>query len=146
MHVLLRSRWQRLRLDERGSAAAELTLFTPVAVMLVLFVVFCGRLAASEMRVTDAAHQAARSASISRTPGQADQNARTTAATALAQAGVTCQNLTVATDTQGLRPGAAVTVTVSCTVGLSDLGLLGVPGNRTVTATYTSTIDTYRGT
>jgi hypothetical protein len=45
----------------------------------------------------------------------------------------------------GLRPGGAVTVTVSCTVPLSDLLLLGVPGSRTVSASATSPVDQWRG-
>ncbi|MCE7007090.1 pilus assembly protein [Kibdelosporangium philippinense] len=132
-------------MDERGSAAAELTVLTPLLIVSLLFVVFCGRLAETALRITDVAHQAARAASLARTPSQATASARSTADAALASAGITCQSLSVSTDTQGLRPGSSVTVTVSCSVGLSDLALLGVPGSRRFEATFTSPVDLYRG-
>ena len=136
-------RWRR---DDRGSAAAELTLLAPLLIVLLLFVVFCGRVADTELRVDDVAHQAARAASMARSPGQATVDAQSAATAALSAAGVACQSLTVATDTQGLRPGGTVTVTVSCSVGLSDLALLGVAGAKTFQATFASPIDVYRGT
>ena len=51
----------------------------------------------------------------------------------------------VRVDTGGLRPGGAVTVTVSCRVRLADLVLLGVPGSRVVESTATSPVDQWRG-
>jgi Flp pilus assembly protein TadG len=132
--------------DERGSAAAELTLLTPLLIILLLFVVLCGRLVDTRLRLDDAAHQAARSASLARSPSQADADARSTADAALSSAGVTCESLAVSTDTQGLRPGATITVTVSCSVGLSDLTLLDIPGSKTIESTFSSIVDVYRGT
>jgi Flp pilus assembly protein TadG len=135
-----------MRRDERGSVAAELTLVTPLLILLLLFVVLCGRLATTKLRIDDVAHQAARAATLARTPEQATAAARTTADAALASAGITCQSLSVVTDTQGLRPGSAVTVTVSCTVGLGDLTVLNVPGARTFQSTFSSPVDVWRGT
>lgn len=132
--------------DERGSAAAELTLLTPLLILLLLFVVLCGRLADTKLRINDAAHQAARAATLARTPSQATANAQTTASAALASAGITCQSLTVSTDTQGLKPGSTVTVTVSCSVGLGDLTMLGIPGSRTFESSFSSPVDVWRGT
>lgn len=135
-----------LRHDERGSVAAELTLLTPLLILLLLFVVFCGRLADTKLRMNDVAHQAARAATLARTPSQAAANAQATASAALASAGISCQSLAVSTDTQGLRPGSTVTVTVSCRVGLEDLTSLGVPGSRTFESSFSSPIDVWRGT
>jgi Flp pilus assembly protein TadG len=135
-----------LRHDARGSAAAELTLLTPLLVALLLFVVLCGRFAETKLRVNDVAHQAARAATLARTPSQATADARATAGAALASAGISCQSLSVSTDTQGMRPGSTVTVTVSCTVGLGDLTMLGVPGSRTFQSTFSSPVDVWRGT
>ncbi|MER6875609.1 pilus assembly protein, partial [Amycolatopsis sp. NPDC000673] len=73
-------------------------------------------------------------------------NAQATASAALASAGITCQSLTVSTDTQGLKPGSTVTVTVSCSVGLGDLTSLGVPGSRTFESSFSSPVDVWRGT
>lgn len=142
----MRARIRALRRDERGSAAAELTLLTPLLILLLLFVVFCGRLADTKLRINDVAHQAARAATLARTPSQATANAQATASAALASAGITCQSLSVSTDTQGLKPGSTVTVTVSCSVGLGDLTSLGVPGSRTFQSSFSSPVDVWRGT
>lgn len=143
---LVWNRVRAIRRDDHGSAAAELTLLTPVLILLLLFVVYCGRAVDTTLRITDAAHQAARAATLARTPTQATTNAHTTASTALASAGITCQSLSVSTDTHGLTPGSTVTVTVTCRVGLADLAILGVPGSQTFTSSSTSPVDVWRGT
>lgn len=142
----VRARFRVLRRDEHGSTAAELTLLTPLLLLLLLFVVLCGRLADTKLRINDVAHQAARAATLARTPSQATANAQSTASAALASAGITCQSVTVSTDTQGLKPGSTVTVTVSCSVGLGELTLLGVPGSRTFESSFSSPVDVWRGT
>ncbi len=131
--------------DDRGSATVEMTLLTPLLIILLLFIVFCGRLADSKLRLDDAAHQAARAASLARTVTQAHDDARATARAALTDAGITCQSLIVTVDTAGLRPGSTVIVGIRCTVGLSDVALLGVPGSTTLSASFASPVDTYRG-
>jgi Flp pilus assembly protein TadG len=133
------------RRDERGSATTELTLLTPLLILLLLFVVLCGRVANTKLRINDAAHQAARSATIARTPAEASTAAETSAHAALSSAGITCQSLTVLTDIQDLLPGSTVTVTISCTIGLGDLTMLGIPGSRTFQSSFTSPVDVWRG-
>lgn len=135
----------RLR-DERGSAAAELALCAPVLILLLLFVALCGRLATTQVRINDAAHQAVRAATLARTPTQATAAARETAVAALAAAGVTCRSLTVSIDSSGFRPSSTVTATVACTVDLHDLSGLGVPASRTFSCSFSSVVDTWRGT
>ncbi|WP_078870644.1 MULTISPECIES: TadE family protein [Amycolatopsis] len=137
--------WRSLRDDERGSATAELVLLTPALIIMLLFVVFCGRLADANLRLEDAAHQAARAASLARSMTNAQNDARNTASAALANAGITCQGLAVTVNTAGFRPGAVASVEVRCTVGLSDLALLGVPGSVRISASFSSPVDTYRG-
>jgi len=134
------------RREERGSVAAELTLLTPLLILLLLLVVLCGRMVDTKLRINDVAHQAARAASLTRTPSQAAAAAQSTAAAALASAGITCRHLGVATDTNGLRPGSTITVTVSCSVGLDDLTMLDVPGSRTFQSSFSSPVDAWRGT
>lgn len=131
--------------DERGSVAAELTLLVPALVTLLLFVVFCGRLAEARLRVEDAAHQAARAATIARSTGQAGADARATAQAALDRAGMSCRALTVDTRLVDLRPGGTVSVTVACQVGVSDLALLAVPATVSVSASAESIVDRWRG-
>lgn len=137
---------QGLRGDERGSVTTELTLLTPVLIVLLLFVVFCGRLAEARLCIDDAAHQAARAATLARTSTQATAQARSTAHAALRQAGISCHDLSVTAQLGGLRPGSTITVTVTCHVGLADLALLGIPGSTTAEATASSIVDQWRGT
>ncbi|AHH98543.1 TadE/TadG family type IV pilus assembly protein [Kutzneria albida] len=142
----VRARMRGLRRDERGSAAAELALLTPLLILLLLFVVFCGRVADIKLRLYDVAHQAARAATLARNSSQATTSAQATASAALASAGINCQLLTVVTDARGLTSGSTVTVTVFCTVSLGDLTMLGVPGTRTFQSSFSSPVDVYRGT
>jgi Flp pilus assembly protein TadG len=130
---------------DRGAVTLELVLSLPVWVALLLFVILCGRLVTAQLDVDAAAHNAARAASLARSNPAAVRDARTAAEQALTDRKITCRDLTVSVDTGGLRPGTPVQVDVSCTASLSDLGLLGVPGTRTVTATSTSPVDTWRG-
>ena len=141
IRVLLR----RLRActgDDSGQVTAFVVILT---VALVLFVALCGRLVTAQLDLDAAAHGAARAASIDRTVPAATADARQTALDTLAARGVTCGAPTVSVNTDNLRPGGAVTVTVSCRVPLADLTLIGVGGTRTVTATSTSPIDVWRG-
>jgi Flp pilus assembly protein TadG len=128
---------------DRGSSSTELTLATPLLVAVLLFVVLCGRLVTTQMDLDAAASSAARSASIARSDSAARSEADRTARETLAARGTTCQQVDV-TVTGSLNPGGAVTVHVSCSVPLSDLVLLGVPGNRRVDSTSTSPIDRWR--
>lgn len=129
---------------ERGSVAVEMTLLTPLLLVMLLFVVYCGRVTGARLRIDDAAHQAARAAAAARTIPGAERDATSTARAALAAAGVACQALQVAVDVAGLRPGSAVTATLTCTVGLSDLSLLSVGGSTTLSATSSAPVDIYR--
>lgn len=139
-------RWPA-RVGQTGSATVELAIATPLLVaVLVMVAVIVHRGVDSRMRLDDAAHQAARAASLTRSPAAALDAAEQTATDALAQAGVVCQSMTVDADTASFAPGGAVTVTVGCTVSHSDALFLGVPGSRQMTASFTSPIDTWRGT
>ena len=130
---------------DRGSVAAEVTLVAPLLVMLLVFVaVVIHRGVDARLRLEGAAHQAARAASIERTPAAADAVAQSTASAALSAAGVTCASLTVDTATGGLRPGGTVSVTISCSADFGDALLLGVPGRKRLSATAAEPVDTWR--
>jgi Flp pilus assembly protein TadG len=135
----------RISGDERGSVAAELTLLMPALLMLLLFVVFCGRLAEARLRVNDAAHQAARAATIARNPTQASTDAQAAAQNSLAQAGVSCRQLAVDTQLAGFQPGATLSVTLTCHLDTADLALLSLPTTIGVSARADSVIDRWRG-
>lgn len=138
--------WWRWWVADRGSVTAEAVLVTPLLVMLLVFVaVVVHRGVDARLRLDDAAHQAARAASIERSSMAGARAARDTATTALTKAGVACRD--VATTTTGaFRPGSAVSVTVRCTVDLGQALVLGVPGRKVLQATASEVIDSYRST
>jgi Flp pilus assembly protein TadG len=129
---------------ERGSVTAEAVLVAPVLVMLLVFVaVVVHRGVDARLRLDDAAHQAARAASLQRTPAAAAAAAEATATSALAHAGLICRDAAVSTTTSS-RPGSTVVVSVRCIVDFGQAFVLGVPGSRTLSATAAEVIDTYR--
>jgi Flp pilus assembly protein TadG len=129
---------------ERGGVALELTLLTPLLLLLLVFVVALGRLAEGRLQVDDAAAQAARAATVAASTGGASAVAQQAAAASLASDRVTCSQLTVSTDTSSFVPGGSVRVQVSCAVSLSDLSLLHLPGTETLTGVATSPVDRFR--
>jgi Flp pilus assembly protein TadG len=126
---------------ERGSASTELVLVTPLLILLALVVVAFGRLAGARLDADEAAHQAARAASLARTADQARSDALRAARVSLAGAGASCTGPRIASQLGGLEPGQAVRVTVTCQADLD------VPGMRSldVTSTAMSVVDAYRG-
>ena len=108
---------------------------------MLLVVVALGRVVSARIDVDGAAAQAARAASIARSPTTAVAVAQQTAAEALGSDHVTCAALTV---TAGFAPGGQVAVTVTCTVDLADLVGLRVPATRSISSTATSVVDVYR--
>jgi Flp pilus assembly protein TadG len=129
---------------QKGSASVELVLVTPLFVLVLLVVVALGRLAEARLVVADAAHQAARAASLARTEGDARSQAQSVVSTALGQAGASCRRIHVHVSTADLTPGASVTARVSCTADLGDLTRTGMPGRTTLHETAFSSIDTFR--
>ncbi|WP_394617371.1 TadE/TadG family type IV pilus assembly protein [Lentzea sp. JNUCC 0626] len=135
------SRWP----DDRGSVVAETTLLAPLLCMLLVLVgVFVHRGVDARLHVNDAAHQAARAASLERTAFRASAAAQSVASTALSSAGVACRALDVDVATGDLKPGGTVIVTVSCSVDLSDARVLGTPERKRLSSSATQPVDTWR--
>lgn len=134
----------RLRGDA-GSVTTEVVIITPVAIALLCLVALVGRTASAREQVAEASRDAARAASLERDPTSARRAAETTASTALADGGFRCDSTSVVVDTGAFEPGGQVRVTVSCDVPVSDLGLIGVSGTRTVEASAVSVVDVFRG-
>jgi Flp pilus assembly protein TadG len=132
------------RSDQAGSVSLEVVILAPAMLMLVLLLVIGGRLADTRIAVQGAARNAARAASLEREAGDAEDAARDSADWALDERDVTCKPKAVDTDVTRFRPGGQVTVTVYCTVGLGDLGLLAVPPTKVVRASFTEPIDRFR--
>ena len=133
---------------ERGSAALEAAIGVPAFLLFLALIIFAGRVAIATQSVDSAATQAARTASIARTATDASSTARSAATSSLTSQQVNCVTMAVTLDTAGFAAPvgtpATVTATVSCVVNLADLAVPGVPGTRTVTATSTSPVDTFR--
>ncbi len=129
---------------DAGSATVELILVTPLLLVLALLAVGLGRATDARIRVEDAAHHAARAASLTHTAAQAERAARQAAASALADSGARCAKHTVLLRHEGLVAGSVVTATVSCRAELRDLAGTGLPGALELTATSRSPVDTYR--
>ncbi|MFD3373701.1 MULTISPECIES: TadE/TadG family type IV pilus assembly protein [unclassified Streptomyces] len=147
-YVRYTARWaRRLRSDE-GSAAIEAAIVLPSLIMFLCLAIAGGRLVTSGSKIDAAAEDAAREASIHRTAGAAQGAAQAAAADSLNDQGIRCASTSVNINTGGLSVPVGqvgtVTVTVNCTVNLSDLLLPGVPGSRTLTSTATSVVDQYR--
>ncbi|MFF2811827.1 TadE/TadG family type IV pilus assembly protein [Streptomyces sp. NPDC058000] len=124
----------------------ELVLITPLLVLVLLVVVALGRLADARLIVEDAAHQAARAASLARTEHAAHTQAVGAATVALKKAGAACTSPSVHVTTDGLTPGASVSAKVSCTAALAGLTHTGMPGHVHLDGTAFSVVDSHRGT
>jgi Flp pilus assembly protein TadG len=138
--------WRRR--DERGSAAIEAAILAPPLLVLIGLAIVGGRIQVAGGAIEAAAHDAARAASISRTAGQAQASAHAAADATLSQQGLHCTNLSVQVDTTGFaipvgQPGT-VTVSVTCVVDFSDLVADGLPGSKTLNASFVSVLDTFR--
>ncbi|WP_216843819.1 TadE/TadG family type IV pilus assembly protein [Phytoactinopolyspora alkaliphila] len=136
----------RLR-DDRGSAALEWAICVPVAILLISALALAGYVALAAGSVEQAANDAARAASLARTPTAAVSDAKAAAAMSLADQGIECLSTTVDVDTSGFHspPGqhATVEVTIACPIRVAHLGIPGIT-SRTATFTGVSPVDTYR--
>ena len=121
-------------------------MVTPVLLAMLLLLIYAARVNRTQAELDGAARDAARAASIERDAATAASAAQDAASANLADAGVNCTSFAVAADTGAFTPDGSVRVEVSCTVGLSDLGLLGVPASRTMRSSFTAPIDRLRGT
>jgi len=135
--------------NERGSAAVEAVIGVPAFLLLIGLLVLGGRTAVAHQAVQTAAADAARAASIARTASAARSDASSAAHTSLTNQHLDCATTSVSVDTAAFgtpvgTPGQ-VSATVTCALRLNDLGLPGLSGTKTITATLSSPLDTYRG-
>lgn len=128
--------------NDRGSVAVEVVLVAPLLIVLLVFIAGLGRIAHTRGQVDGAAADAARSASLQRTPAAARQAGE---AAARAYLGSSCHRLEIWIDTARLRPGGEVQARVHCDTSLSGLGMAGLPGHKSFTATAMAPIENYRG-
>jgi Flp pilus assembly protein TadG len=139
-----RQRWR----DDRGSESVELAILLPVGILVLAMLVIGARIALAGDRISGVAGIAARDASLARSAAAAQQAATARATDALTDRDLHCADVQVRVDTSGFTspPGApaSVTVVVECTIDLSDIGVAGLPGSRTLRDTATSPLDPAR--
>ena len=142
------ARFGRRCRDDRGSESVELAILLPVGILILAMLVIGARIALAGDRISGVAGIAARDASLARSAAAAQEIATASATNALADRNLHCADVQVSVDTSGFSsaPGApaAVTVAVACTVDLSDIGLAGLPGSRTLRDSATSPLDPAR--
>lgn len=145
-HASARWDYQARRRADRGSATLELAVLAPGLLLLIALIALAGRYAVADGAVDQAAAEAARAASLQRTPSAGRDAAAEVARAALTDQGLSCLRTEIDVDVSGLRapPGqrGRVTVTVRCPLRVADLPLQ-VPA-ITLTATAVSPVDTYR--
>lgn len=138
----------RDRGQDRGSVAIELAILTPAMILFFVVTVVAGRVNLAHQAAEAAAFEAARTASLARDAGTAENNGEAAALASFESQGITCVSLNVEVDTAGfgIEPPATavVTASVSCNVHLADVALPGTPGSLTLTAEFTSPLDRYR--
>lgn len=128
----------------RGSATVETVVLAPVIVMVLAFVMGCGRLVQAGMSVRNAADQAARSASMV-SAGRMHQVGVAQATRHLTAGNSGCLRPSVDISLQTIRHLPVVRAVARCTVDLNGvMSVFGLP--RSVTAVSTEVIDvfTYR--
>lgn len=141
---------------ERGTASLELVIVAPILLALMMLIIAFGRFAQTENMVDQAARDAARAATAQNTRADVPRVVDAVVKDAMSEAPQSCRD-SAAADPPVLSPGAfglpdpdnplameTVTVTVRCTLDLSDLGALRL-GKPTIERTFTSPLDRYRG-
>ena len=136
------SRQQVLKRPDAGMMAVEMVLLAPVMVAFLLLVIAFGRYVAVRGEVEAASRDAVRAASIERSAGAAAAAASQTANAALAGRWQ-CTDVQMGGD---FVAGGTITVHLECSVPLTDLGLLGLPGRVTVQGDSAAPLDLYRRT
>jgi Flp pilus assembly protein TadG len=125
---------------DRGSITLELTIITPVILLVLALTAMGGRVASAHSQVQGAARDAARAASLSR--GDARADAKAAAVAALAYAGWSCNGGPAVSLDRDPVVGEPVVATVTCTVSITSLGLPGV-GDKSITESVVSPVDKY---
>jgi Flp pilus assembly protein TadG len=133
---------------ESGNAPLELVILAPVVVGLIGLAIAAGRTSIAQGSVDAAARDAARQASIARSPAAAQAAAQISADAAVAGDGLNCQpTVHMRLGGFGVPVGqpASVRAFVTCTVSLSNLAVPGLPGHKTLRASFVSPLDPFRG-
>lgn len=124
--------------------SVEMIVLIPVLFAFVLLIVAGGRLVQRQGQVDSAARDAARAASLARSSGEAGAAANQAVRASVDLGASRCSAPSLAGT--NFVAGGQVTVSLTCTVTLSDLGLVGLPGSMTVRGESVAPLDVYRRT
>jgi TadE-like protein len=139
---------------ERGSISVELVVLAPALALLLLLLAAGARVVEVQGHIDGAARDAARAASIARSPGEAVAMAQQAAAADLS-ATSWCLPGTVQSQVRGFSQGgpppggaagggvADVTVSVSCEVDMSPFAALGFRASRRFTGQAVAPLDPF---
>lgn len=142
--------------DGRGTASLELVILAPFLLLLMMLIIAFGRYAQTEDLVDQASRDAARAATAQNDKSQVPTIAQKVVTEAMVNAPQSCRDTA--------RPAApvfngrafelpdpsqpidiaSVTITVSCTIDMSDLAVLPLDKVQ-ISRTFTSPLDRYRG-
>jgi Flp pilus assembly protein TadG len=130
--------------EQRGSLAVEVVLVVPVLMLMVMFIVFVGRVQSASMTVRHAADVGARSGSVAHT-ADAQRKAYVRATAELSRTDHVCASTRVKTEIRSVNGEAMVVATTHCVVRTSGLSFLGISG-PTVRGISMEVIDQFRST
>lgn len=145
-----------MRRVERGTASLELVIVAPFLLALMMLIIAFGRYAQTENLVDQAARDGARAATAQNVRADVPKTVNQVVEDAMADAPASCRDSAVAAppvmsrnafdlpDPEDPLAIDTVTVTVTCTLDLSDLAALPLK-SVTITRTFTSPLDRYRG-
>ncbi|MEJ7634965.1 TadE/TadG family type IV pilus assembly protein [Aeromicrobium sp.] len=141
---------------DEGSASLELVIVAPFLLALMMLIIAFGRFAQTENLVDQAARDGARAATAQNVRGDVPDVVSQAVEDAMAEAPASCRDSAVVEPPQLSRTAFdlpdpddplaidTVTVTVRCTLDLSDLAALPLK-SVDITRTFTSPLDRYRG-
>jgi hypothetical protein len=142
--------------SDRGTASLELVIVAPFLLALMMLIIAFGRYAQTENLVDQAARDAARAATAQNTRAEVPAIVDQVVEESMDDAPQSCRD-SASADPPVLSPNAfglpdpndplaieTVTVTVRCTLDLSDLAALPLK-TVDISRTFTSPLDRYRG-
>lgn len=133
----------RLRGDESGQALVEAAIVIPVLLVLVFGVVMAGRVVHAKIAVQAAAREASRTLATAPSEEQGLADADDAARAAANGYGLSGDGLSIDLEPNGFDRGGTVTATVSYSLGLGGLPLIG-SADINVSSSHSEQVDPYR--
>lgn len=135
---------QRKR-TERGTMALEMAILAPILLLMFMFLMAAGRYFQTSSLLENAAREGARAATQSRSASDAQARVDKAVRRYGDQAVESCKSTADGSIDGKFEAGQTLTVEVTCTIDYQDLGLLGIGGDTTISRSFSSAIDPYRG-